>query len=184
MKIFKVKKNEEGVTAIEFAIIAPVFFLIFLGIIEVGLTMFVDSTMNTALRTAARQGIPNGYNNVQEFRNVMDNYMAGIYADADGGMKITVVSIPPAEIGSDGNISLNQAENELSELERISAEFSANPAGFFGNQDNFGPSIDQQSGAITIYAAQYEWGGFTQLVGAFLPDNLYAVSIVRNEVFE
>lgn len=176
-------RNNQAVTAIEFAIIAPLFFLIFMGIIEVGLTMFVDSTMNTALRSAARKGIPEGYANVQLMRNEMQGYMSGIYADAPR-MTISVTSIPPAEIGDDGRISLNDAENELAELEAISAQFLEDPAALFGNQDSFSTSIDEQSGAITIYAAQYEWGGFTGIVGAFLPEYLYAVSIVRNEVFE
>jgi len=179
----KFLRNNKAVTAIEFAIIAPVFFLIFMGIIEVGLTMFVDSTMNTALRSAARQGIPDGYTNVQKFRNVMDDYMAGIYADAPK-MTITVISIPPVEPDANGNINLADSEQELQELEDISTQFSRNPASFFGNEDRFSTSLVEQSGAITIYAAQYQWGGFTKMVGAFLPDNLYAVSIVRNEVFE
>jgi hypothetical protein len=182
--LHKLIRNSKAVTAIEFAILAPVFFLIFMGIIEVGLTMFVDSTMNTALRSAARQGIPKGYSNAQEFRNVMDDYMGGVYRDSDGGMLITVRSIQPPAKNASGNISIADAEKELTDLEAISTQFTTNPDAFFGSKDNFAPSITQQSGAITIYTARYKWGGFTQLVGVFLPDYLYAVSIVRNEVFD
>ena len=182
-KLYKIIRNNKAVTAIEFAILAPVFFLIFMGILEVGLTMFVDSTMNTALRSAARKGIPDGYTNVQEFRNVMDDYMAGIYRDGPK-MLITVQSIQPPSKDAAGNINLADSERELQNLEDISAQFTADPDAFFGSKDNFSPSVEQQSGAITIYMARYEWGGFTQLVGVFLPDYLYAVSIVRNEVFD
>ena len=182
-KFNKFIRNNKAVTAIEFAILAPVFFLIFMGIIEVGLTMFVDSTLNTALRSAARKGIPTGYTNAQNFRNVMDDYMAGIYRDGPD-MVITVRSITPPKNDSTNHISLTDSERELKELEDISTQLSTNPSVFFGIKDNFAPSIDQQSGAITVYAAKYKWGGFTKLVGAFLPDNLYAVSIVRNEVFD
>jgi Flp pilus assembly pilin Flp len=184
-KLFKLKKNKDGVTAIEFAIVAPVFFLIFLGIIEVGLTMFVDSTMNTALRSAARQGIPDGYDSGDKFRNVMQGYMGGIYATDDTGMVITVISIPPPTIDSSGKINLGEANNELLELEKFATNLSVDPSRIFTDlSDDFRPSLDDQSGAITIYAARYEWGGFTKMVGAFLPDYLYAVSIVRNEVFD
>jgi hypothetical protein len=183
-RFYKFIRNNKAVTAIEFAILAPVFFLIFMGIIEVGLTMFVDSTMNTALRSAARKGIPDGYANVQDFRNVMDNYMGGIYRDGPK-MIIAVESIAPPSKDAAGNINLADSEREIQELENFSAQFTNDPNSFFiGDKDRFAPSLAQQSGAITIYTARYEWGGFTELVGVFLPDHLYAVSIVRNEVFD
>lgn len=184
MKLFsKFREEKDGVTAIEFAIVAPVFFLIFLGIIEVGLTMFFDSTMNTALRTAARQGIPQGYENMADLRDNMDGYMGGVYVGAPQ-MAIRVISIAPPTVGDDGYINSGESEAELAELESISALFSDDPEAFVGSSDRFEPGLSDQSGAITVYAAKYQWGGFSGMVGRFLPDNLYAISVVRNEVFE
>lgn len=177
----KFLRNNRGVTAIEFAILAPVFFLLFLGIIEIGLTMFVDSTMSSALRIAARQGVPTGYNNSSEVRTVMQPYMGGIYATAPK-MSIVVLPIrPPSSAGS--GVNLTDANRELNELETFATNFRNNPDSFFAGGDSFTGNKTDQSGAITIYAARYEWGGFSRLVGVFLPDYLYSVTVVRNEVF-
>jgi Flp pilus assembly protein TadG len=178
----KFLRNNKAVTAIEFAILAPVFFLIFMGIIEIGLTMFFDATMNTALRSAARNGVTNGYSNMAEVRDVMDDYMAGIY-DVAPKMSVVVLTLDrPATVA--GGVNLADAEKELRDLETFSANFRANPDSYFTMGDSFSGSLDAQRGAIVIYAARYQWGGFSKLMQVFLPDNLYAVSIVRNEVFD
>jgi Flp pilus assembly protein TadG len=51
------RKNSDGVTAIEFALIFPIFILIIFSIIEFGMIMFVSSVMNSAALEASRYGI-------------------------------------------------------------------------------------------------------------------------------
>jgi Flp pilus assembly pilin Flp len=51
----KIVRDQRGATALEFGLVAPVFFLIFVGIIEVGLIMFGVTTVETATAIAARE---------------------------------------------------------------------------------------------------------------------------------
>lgn len=171
MKILrKLIVKKEGVTAIEFAILAPVFFLLFLGIIEVGLTVFLDSSLNTGVRDVARKGVTNGYNNRTEVEDILRRHLSGMYDDD----RLTIV-VRAVEAQKDN------PESELLDLQQISDAITADPDAFF-NGGGFSPALNQ-SGAITVYAVRYRWGGFSSLVAPFLPDNLFAISVVRNEEF-
>jgi Flp pilus assembly protein TadG len=48
--------SEEGITTLEFAIIAPVFLLMIMGIIEFAMIMFTSSVMESATNNTARFG--------------------------------------------------------------------------------------------------------------------------------
>lgn len=56
-KINNIKNRQEGVAAIEFALILPVLFLIIFGIIEFGLLLFNKQVITNASREGARYGI-------------------------------------------------------------------------------------------------------------------------------
>lgn len=49
-------KSADGVTAIEFAMVSPVLFLMVFGIVEFSLAMFVESTMEGAVSASGRYG--------------------------------------------------------------------------------------------------------------------------------
>jgi hypothetical protein len=49
-----VVKNEDGVTAIEFAAIAPLFFLLMGSLMETGIMLFTEYVMQTSVQEAAR----------------------------------------------------------------------------------------------------------------------------------
>lgn len=46
--------NEDGVTAIEFSMIAPIFFLLLGSIMETGIMLFTEYTLQTSVQSAAR----------------------------------------------------------------------------------------------------------------------------------
>jgi hypothetical protein len=58
--IGKTGLKRRGVAAVEFAIIAPIFFLFVIGIIEFGRGMMVQQTLTNASREGARQAIVEG----------------------------------------------------------------------------------------------------------------------------
>src|SRR5579872_1426000 len=47
-------RNESGAALVEFALVAPPFLLLLLGIVELGLTLFTQTVLDGATRTAAR----------------------------------------------------------------------------------------------------------------------------------
>src|SRR5262245_7320181 len=56
-------RARRAATLVEFAIIAPVFFLIVLGIIELGRILMVQHLMTNAARQACRVGVLSGTSN-------------------------------------------------------------------------------------------------------------------------
>lgn len=52
--LIRIWRDERGTTAIEMAIIGPVFFLLIIGLVYVGLLMFTIGSMHYAVEAAAR----------------------------------------------------------------------------------------------------------------------------------
>lgn len=57
MKTKVIIKNQDGATLVEFALIAPLLFLLIFGIIEFGLLLFNQHVITTSSREGARAGI-------------------------------------------------------------------------------------------------------------------------------
>jgi Flp pilus assembly protein TadG len=55
-----IRNRRRAASAVEFAIVAPVFFLIVLGLVEVGRACMVIQQMTEASRRACRQGVVEG----------------------------------------------------------------------------------------------------------------------------
>jgi hypothetical protein len=166
-----ITKDRKGATAIEFAIIALPFFLLFMGIIEIGLTLFVDSSLNSGVRTVARQGVATGYSNFNQITPILKAHMAGTYRDITSDsatVKFRMVVLNDLTDASGATTVLKQYSDNPELI------FSA-PAGL--------PTLDAQKGKVVIYAAKYKWGGFTKLLAPLLPANLYAITVVKNEAF-
>ncbi len=172
MERFRIlRRNRDGVAAIEFGIIALPFFIILLGIIEVGLTVFLDSTLNTGVRAVARQGIAQGYRNQGEIADIMKGHMAGFYRDissAGSDLEIRIFAVPNFDSGP-----------QYAQLN----SYAAAPKLIFEDAAPGIPPLEDQRGAIVVYAARYKWGGFTQLLSWVIPEYVYSITVVRNEAF-
>ena len=57
MKISKLLKNQDGASAVEFAIVLPLFLVLTFGIIEFGVIMYNKAILTNASREGARFGI-------------------------------------------------------------------------------------------------------------------------------
>jgi hypothetical protein len=161
--------GKKGAAAIEFALVAPIFFLLLFGIIEFGLTVFADSTLQQSVRLAARECMTRECSE-PEFRGVMQRYMGGLYRDAP-----------------DLVISARMTPRIVNDTFRPGGLFPPeimplinNPGSLFTNIAPY-PPANSQSGMVMIYGAKYKWGGFTGLMAPFLPADIYAITIVRNE---
>lgn len=103
-------KHRRGVAAVEFAIVAPVFFLLVVGFIELGRGLMVQQVLTNASRVGARQAIAL-HTSASEVETVTKEYATGASVSgvsvsvspdpsaATAGDEITVrVSIPYADV--------------------------------------------------------------------------------------
>ena len=144
------QKNEDGVTAIEFAIIALPFFALIFAIIESGLYFFASQVMDTGFREAARK-IRTGE---------AQSWTQGQMRD---------------EICSDANKSsgLFTCENIFVDLREVdfAAGMSvpeptsgASPKTFNAGSINYTPNIC--GGKTVLMRAYYKWPSFVDILGS------------------
>jgi Flp pilus assembly protein TadG len=69
--------RRRGATVVEFAVVAPVFFLIVLGIIEIGWACMVTELLTEAARRACRQGIIEGTSS-GSIQSTASNYLSSV----------------------------------------------------------------------------------------------------------
>ena len=71
------RRGERGATALEFAMIAPFYFLLLIGIIETSMVMFAQHVLENASATASRTG-KTGY--VSPTKTQQQTIMAAVIA--------------------------------------------------------------------------------------------------------
>jgi Flp pilus assembly protein TadG len=64
-----------GATAVEFALVAPIMFLFFLGIFELGRTLMVMELMTEAARVGCRKGIVEGTSS-QQIQDAVNTFLS------------------------------------------------------------------------------------------------------------
>ncbi|MDY0166200.1 MAG: pilus assembly protein [Thermoguttaceae bacterium] len=90
------RKNRRGAAAVEFAIVAPLFFLLIFGIIEFGRMIMVQQIITNASREGARVAVLDGAT-TGEVDSKVANYLQG--ANIHRGASITVSPDPPDSAG-------------------------------------------------------------------------------------
>ena len=174
------KQNKKGAAALEFALVAPILFLMLLGTLEFGLTIFTDSTMQQALRATARQGMVKAMTKA-DVDSVMQYYMQGLWA-GPGIMDVCVRAYPNiVNVQEPMDINGNRLPGPSAiTVEPELASFAATPQKMFEACGPM-PANTAQAKAIMLYTAQYQWGGKTKLLAPLVPPTLNAVTMVRNE---
>jgi len=154
-------KKDRGAAAIEFALVSPAFFLLLMGIFEVGAVMLVKSSLETAILQVSRYGrtgdTVTGQTSQQTALSLATQYSFGLVDPSQLVLTVTpyanFAAIPPVA----------QAPNN-------------------GTQ-NFGGTSQP-----VLYTLSYNWKFFTPLVGKLLAPNgtsitLTASTVVENEPF-
>jgi hypothetical protein len=83
--------SRSGVAVVEFAVVAPLFFLLILGMIEFGRMVMVQQVITNASREGARTAIVQGAT-TSDVVGVVNNYLAG------GGVRGATVAVSPDPI--------------------------------------------------------------------------------------
>lgn len=86
------RKNRRGAAAVEFALVAPVFFLLVFGMIEYGRMVMVQQLLTNAAREGARRGVLDG-STTAEVSTAVTNYLSGASVN---GATVTVTPNPPS----------------------------------------------------------------------------------------
>ena len=146
---------EEGVTALEFALLSPILFLLVMGIVEFAVIMFVSVVLESATDMTARLGstgyVPAGVSQSQEIINNVDNITAGLLQPTAN------ITITTTSYSNFNNIGQNGQ----------------------GTPGLGGP------GDVVVYTVSYPWNIMTPIVSAVIGNtiNLSASTVVRNEPY-
>ncbi len=89
------RKHRSGAAAVEFAVVAPVLFLLIFGMIEFGRMVMVQQVLTNASREGARIAVLDGAT-TSDVTTAVQNYLAGASVS---GATITVTPNPPSSAG-------------------------------------------------------------------------------------
>jgi Flp pilus assembly protein TadG len=108
------RRNRRAAAAVEFAVVAPVFFLLVLGMIEYGRMVMVQQVITNASREGARQAVLDGATTAEVTTIVNDYLTSGSIA----GATVTVTPNPPtdAEFGDPVTVTVSVPFSEVSWL--------------------------------------------------------------------
>ncbi len=160
-KKIKVREGRsEGAAAVEFALIAPVFFLVFLGIFEVGAVLLVQTSLQTAILQVSRFGrtgsMVTGQTPQQTAESLATTYSFGLVDPSKVVLTVTPYS-----------------------------SFAAIPTN--GNAPNNGSQDFGKGNQPMLYTLSYKWTPFTPLVGNLLAPggsiNIMVSTVIQNEPY-
>ena len=94
--------DRRAASAVEFAIVAPIFFLVVLGIIEFGRVSMVQQIITNAAREGARVAVLDGSTHTSVANKVNDYLTAGSVS----GATVSMIPDPPSNAGFDEPVSV------------------------------------------------------------------------------
>jgi Flp pilus assembly protein TadG len=108
------RRKRRAAAAVEFAIVAPVFFLLILGMVEYGRMVMVQQVITNASREGARRAVLDG-TTTAEVQTVVQAYMT---SGSISGATVTVAPNPPndAEFGDPVTVTVSIPFSQVSWL--------------------------------------------------------------------
>ncbi len=178
------KKNKDGTMVIEFALLAPTFFLMFFAIIEVFAFMLAEGILESAVRDASRSGLtgytPAGVDRADYIRSEVENKVFFIDPDSidfDTQIYSSFQNIGEAEPYTDDNGDGYYDIGEPYDDVNANAQWDS----------DMGISGSGSAGDIVVYKLSYTWNFMTPFIGNLLSDDgtmeIVANAVVRNEPF-
>ena len=181
----RVAGDRRGTTLIEFALIAPMLFMLLMGIVETGLMFAADILLQDATHSAARTGrtgfVETDSTRAATIRTIVQD-RAGVLMDAS---KISVSSKsytgfsdlkkPEPFIDANGNGKRDDGENYTDINGNGKYDEDRGASGYGG------------SSQVVIYTVTYPWKFFTPLIGQLFSKtgtiDLTATAVVQNEPY-
>lgn len=179
------RQHQDGTTAVEFALIAPLLFSMIFGIIEISLIIFAQNALENATFVASRIGktgyVEDGETREETIRSALEN-RAGAMMDVTQ-LQITTESYPEfGDVGSpepyvdaNGNAVRDEGENYT----------DVNGNGTY--DEDMGVSGSGSAGEVVVYTVSYPWHLFGNWIGEYFGTsqtvNLTARTVVVNEPY-
>lgn len=179
------RRGERGATALEFAMIAPFYFLLLIGTIETSMVMFAQHVLENASATASRTG-KTGYvsptlNQQQTIMAAVDR-MAGFLMDKN---KIAVSSKAYKSFSGIGTGEQFVDANMNNHWDPGENYTDSNGNGQYDT--DIGTTGYGTAGDIVVYTITYPWPIMTPAMQHFLGEdgilNLRSRIVVKNEPF-
>lgn len=98
----RLKSNRRGATMVEFAVVAPVFFIMVMGIFEFGRALMVQSLLTSAAQLGARAGTL-GSAQTSDVTTAVDNYLNSVSVV---GASTSVSPNPPSSAYTGQNVTV------------------------------------------------------------------------------
>lgn len=186
IKLKRGKKDQRGVTAVEFAMISPVLFLVLIGTVESCLVMFAQHLLESAAYSASRLGktgfTATSQTQQQTILDAVNNRVDPILDTNRLSMTTmayrdyTRISQPEPFVDANGNGQRDNGENYV----------DVNGNGSWDtDQGTAGPGLGQE---VVVYTISYPWELFTPMMAQLMGNTqgdiiLTARVVVRNEPF-
>ncbi|MCW8915936.1 MAG: pilus assembly protein [Magnetovibrio sp.] len=175
------RRGTQGVVALEFALIAPVFLYLLMGILEVSILLFVNSVVDGAAQSAARK-IRTGEaqqsgDTETAFRTELCASITSIYDCNDIELDVSThstfssVSIPDVKVNGNGDLVYVDGDSDDSNDVLYVASVTAGGAS-----------------EISVVHVIYSWDFATPMIGELVGDgssiSLFTTVVFRNEPYE
>ncbi len=178
-------RAEDGVTAIEFAMVAPVLIILLMGIIEFSLMMTAYNVMESATTVSARLGATgfttSGISRQQTILNSISD-RAGAFVNVDN---ITITTKYYSQFNQIGDPEPFTDTNGNGVRNNGEPYTDVNGNGQYDS--DMGIAGLGNAGDIVVYTANYPWRIVTPLMGTFIGTNgVYTITthaVTKNEPF-
>ncbi len=175
---------ESGVTAMEFALVSPIFFTLFLGTLEISLIMLGQSIMESATASVSREG-KTGY--VEEGATREETIMAELSRYNSPLIDVSQVSItalayekfsdigqpePYVDVNSNGIFDEGEPYEDMNGNQEYDAD---------QGKPGYGDDED-----IVVYTLTYAWHVITPIIGKAITGDVHVMNarvVVKNEPY-
>ena len=172
--------------AVEFALAAPILFLLIIGMFEIAMVMFISVAVEGGLREAARFGItgvvPVGVTRQEQILNILGTHTLGLIDIASSTITLKAYD-NFSDIGQPEPFNDTSPANGVYDLGEAFTDLNGNA------QWDADRGVDGvgSSGEVVLYKIDYDWLLFTPIVAHLLTGgdalHLTASVAVRNEPF-
>ena len=189
------RKDQRGTTALEFALISPLFFLLLFGLLELSIAMFVNTVVEGGLRDASRVGLTGmdtgALSREQRIANIVNDASLGMVNLQAGDIASRIypsfgdIGMPEPfdDINGDGKYTATSFTHGGTSYPDGEPFQDINGSGAW--EDDMGAAGLGGPGEIVLYSIRYNWnllsGQIVPILQGEIP--MTASMVVRNEPF-